>query len=266
MKNYFNRIIFQKIKIKERILWTAILLCLLFVALTTGTVIHTSGNTTQNRKLPIYSVETKEKVVALTFNCAWNIDDLDCILDILQKNDIIASFFMTGEWVDKYPQAVKKIQKAGHDIASHGDAHKHMNSLSKEECREEIYKIHKKVFELTGIEMKLFRPPYGEYNDTVISVAEDMDYYPIQWSVDSLDWKNYGSDQMIQQVVEHKDLQNGAIILMHNGTKYTAEALQGIIDGLRNQGYGFVSVSELIYQQDYRIDHNGRQHFQGETK
>ena len=172
-----------------------------------------------------------------------------------------SSFFMTGEWVEQYPEAVKKIQKAGHDLASHGDKHRHMNSLSAEECKKEIYEIHKKVFELTGVEMELFRPPYGEYNDTVIQTALEMAYYPIQWSVDSLDWKNYGVEEMTRQVVENKHLDNGAIILMHNGTLYTAQALQGIIDGLENKGYQFVPVSELLLRDGYVINHEiGRAH------
>ena len=107
--------------------------------------------------------------------------------------------------------------------------------------------------------MELFRPPYGEYNDTVIQTALEMDYYPIQWSVDSLDWKNYGVEEMTRQVVENKHLDNGAIILMHNGTLYTAQALQGIIDGLENKGYQFIPVSELILRDGYVINHEGKQ-------
>ena len=269
MENFFRKIISQKIIFK--IFWGALLALSLGTALMAGQAAN-SGNhlkgaysqkgmysQMETKKLPIYSVNTEDKLVALTFNCAWNIDDLDSILSTLKKNEIRASFFMTGEWVENYPDAVKKIAKAGHDLASHGDGHKHMNSLSKEECMQEIYGVHKKVFELTGVEMDLFRPPYGEYNDTVIMAAQESGYYPIQWSVDSLDLKNYGVKEMTERVVEHKALENGAIVLMHNGTDYTAKALQGIIDGLKNKGYQFVSVSELIIREGYEIDHAGRQ-------
>lgn len=257
MKNYLRGIIFQKIA--YNIFWGLLLLLLLCASLAAGTVANTTRIQKEEKKLPVYSVDTKDRLAALTFNCAWNIDDLDSILGILRKNDIRASFFMTGEWVEQYPEAVKKIQKAGHDLASHGDKHRHMNSLSTEECKKEIYEIHKKVFELTGVEMELFRPPYGEYNDTVIQTALEMAYYPIQWSVDSLDWKNYGVEEMTRQVVENKHLDNGAIILMHNGTLYTAQALQGIIDGLENKGYQFVPVSELLLRDGYVINHEGKQ-------
>jgi len=257
MENFFRKIISQKIIFK--IFWGALLVLSLCTALMAGQAANSGYVQKEMKKLPIYSVDTEDKLVALTFNCAWNIDDLDSILDTLKKNGIKASFFMTGEWVENYPDAVKKIAQAGHDLASHGDAHKHMNSLSKEECVQEIYGVHKKVFELTGVEMELFRPPYGEYNDTVILAAEQCGYYPIQWSVDSLDWKNYGVKEMTERVVGHKTLENGAIVLMHNGTEYTAKALQGIIDGLKNKGYQFVPVSELIIREGYEIDHAGRQ-------
>lgn len=239
--------------------WMGLLLFGLCSSLTAGAVVNAVQEKTEEKKIPVYSVETEEKQVALTFDCAWNVEDLDSILATLEKNQVKAAFFVTGEWAEQYPQAVKTIVKAGHDIGNHGDGHKHMNALSLEECRQEIFALHKKVFELTGVEMTLFRPPYGEYNNTVITAAEETGYYSIQWDVDSLDWKNYGKDQMINQVLENQNLQNGSIILLHNGTMYTAQALQGIIDGLTNQGYRCVPVSELIYKQNYEIDHTGRQ-------
>lgn len=241
------------------LIFGAILVLAVVLALTAGKVSNTNMVKTAEKELPIYSVETKDKQVALTFNCAWNIDDLDDILNTLKKNEIKASFFMTGEWVDKYPEAVKTIYDAGHDLASHGNGHRHMNSLSKEECLAEIFEVHKKVYAITGEEMELFRPPYGEYNDTVIAATLESDYYPVQWSVDSLDWKNYGVEEMTKRILECNKLANGAIILMHNGTMYTALALQGIIDGLENKGYDFVPVSQLILRENYEIDVNGQQ-------
>lgn len=238
----------------------------LLTSLFAGQTVNAGNVQRESRKLPVYYVETEDKLVALTFNCAWNIDDLDEILNILEKNKIKASFFMTGEWVEQYPEAVKKIAAKGHDLASHGDRHRHMNELDASGCREEINGVHKKVFELTGVEMDLFRPPYGEYNDLVVDTILQCDYYPIQWQVDSLDWKNYGVDDMINRVVNNKNLTNGAIILMHNGTLYTAQALQDIIDGLKNKGYGFIPVSELILREDYVIDNNGMQKKNGEAQ
>lgn len=215
--------------------------------------------TTNGKKLPIYCVEREDKVVALTFDAAWGDEDLDDILKILSDRDIKVTFFVTGDWVDKYPEAIKKIAEAGHDLGNHGDNHKHMSQLSKEESIKEIEGAHKKVKELTDIEMNLFRPPYGDYNNTVLEAAESSNYYSIQWDVDSLDWKNYGVDSIIDTVVNHKKLGNGTIILMHNGTKYTKDALEDVVDGVIAKGYKFIPVSEIIHSEEYELNHEGRQ-------
>ena len=217
------------------------------------------SNTVNGKELPIYSVETGEKKVALSFDAAWGNEDTDMILSTLAKYNIHATFFMTGGWVENYPDDVKKIQAAGHDLANHSENHKNMSQLSDSECQDELTKAHNKVKELTGVEMNLFRPPYGDYDNHVITNATDCGYYTIQWSVDSLDWKDYGVDSIIKTVCEHKNLQNGAIILMHNGAKYTAEALPKVIEGLIAQGYSIVPVSELIYTENYHLDVTGRQ-------
>ena len=161
--------------------------------------------------------------------------------------------------MEKYPEDVKAIKEAGHDLGNHSENHKNMSQLSKEEQKEEIMKVHERVKELTGVEMQLFRPPYGDYDDEVVRTAQECGYYPIQWSVDSLDWKDYGVQSIIDTVSNHKDLKNGAIILCHNGAKYTAQALEQLLTGLEEQGYQIVPVSELIYKEDYHMDVTGRQ-------
>ena len=108
--------------------------------------------------------------------------------------------------------------------------------------------------------MSLFRPPYGSYNNELIEIASDCGFYTIQWDVDSLDWKDYGVDSIINTVCNHKHLGNGSIILCHNGSKYTAQALDTLITNLKAQGYEFVKLSELIYTDNYYMDHEGRQH------
>ena len=211
-------------------------------------------------ELPIYCVDTEEKVISLTFDAAWNVDDLDGILEILDKYDIKATFFVTGEWVSKYPEAVKKLYEAGHDIGNHGDNHKHMSTLSKEENISEMQGCHDKVKALTGCDMKLFRAPYGDYDGDLIIQARGVGYETIQWDVDSLDWKDYGIDSIVQTVTEHEHLGNGSIILLHNGTTYTKDALEPMIQKLLEQGYTFKPVSKLILTENYRIDHEGRQY------
>lgn len=113
-----------------------------------------------NKELPIYCVDTPEKKVALSFDAAWGNEDTQKILDILKKNDVHVTFFMTGGWVASYPDDVKAIAKAGHELGNHSENHKKMSTLSAEECREEIMSVHEKVKELTGTDMQVFRPHY----------------------------------------------------------------------------------------------------------
>ena len=217
------------------------------------------SNTVNGKELPIYSVETDEKKVALSFDAAWGNEDTQQILDILKEHNIHVTFFMTGGWVGNFPEDVKKIKEAGHDLGNHSENHKNMSQLPDSECQQELLKVHEKVKEITGVEMDLFRPPYGDYDNEVIKNATSCGYYTIQWDVDSLDWKDYGVDNIIKTVTEHKNLKNGSIILMHNGAKYTAEALPKVIEGLKAKGYEIVPISELIYKEGYTIDHAGMQ-------
>ena len=226
--------------------------------LTAGSNIRVS-NSVNGRELPIYCVETKEPKIALTFDAAWGNEDTQKILEILKKHDVHVTFFMTGGWVENYPDDVKAILAAGHDLGNHSENHKNMSQLSDAEKKEELMKVHDKVRTLTGYEMFLFRPPYGDYDNAVVNVAKDCGYYTIQWDVDSLDWKDYGVDAIIKTVTEHKHLGNGSIILCHNGAKYTAQALDTLITKLKEKGYTFVPVSELIYRDGYHMNVEGRQ-------
>lgn len=219
----------------------------------------TVSSSVNGRELPIYCVETDEKKIALSFDAAWGNEDTAKILEILAKQDVKVTFFMTGGWVESYPDDVKAILAAGHDLGNHSENHKNMSQLSNDEKKEELMKVHEKVRELTGYEMFLFRPPYGDYDNAVINTAKDCGYYTIQWDVDSLDWKDYGVDSIIKTVTEHKHLGNGSIILCHNGAKYTAQALDMLIAKLKNEGYTFVPISELIYKDKYHMNHEGRQ-------
>lgn len=217
-----------------------------------------SGNI-NGKEMPICSVEMKEKKVALTFDAAWGNEDTARILKILKEHEVQATFFMTGDWVEKYPEDVLAIKAAGHDLANHSETHRSMMGLKKEEQRQEIQTVHEKVLDLTEVEMRLFRVPYGSYDDNVIRNIEACGYYPIQWSVDSLDWKDYGAENIIETVLGSKELKNGAIILLHNGTKYTAEALDGLLSELEKREYQMVPVSKLIYKKGYYLDVTGRQ-------
>ena len=246
-------------KIKRKLKMWALVGVIMIGACTGVSKVATVSNTVNGRELPIYSVETDEKKVALSFDAAWGNEDTQQILDILEKQNVHVIFFMTGQWVEKFPEDVKKIYEAGHDLGNHSATHPNMSQLSSEQCQEELQKVHAKVKELTGVDMNLFRPPYGDYDNEVIQNATACGYYTIQWDCDSLDWKDYGVDNIIKTVCEHKNLRNGSIILMHNGAKYTAEALPKVIEKLQGMGYEIVPVSELIYREDYHLDTTGRQ-------
>ena len=221
-------------------------------------IINVSSNAAK-KELPIYCVGTDKKEVALSFDAAWGNEDTATILEILKKYDVKVTFFMTGGWVESFPEDVKAIATEGHDLGNHSQNHKEMSKLSASECKNEIMEVHNKVKELTGVSMNLFRPPYGDYNDTVIKAAKESGYYTIQWDVDSLDWKDYGVDSIIKTVCEHKHLGNGSIILCHNGAKFTASALEELIKGIQAKGYKIVPVSQLIIKDNYSIDNEGRQ-------
>ena len=146
-----------------------------------------SAITENTRKLPIYCVDTDEKKVAISFDAAWGADDTDELLRILRENDVKTTFFMCGYWVDDYPEEVMKIASEGHDLGNHSATHPHMSAISTEQIKDELKKTHDKVYDLTSIEMELFRPPFGEYTNNVIETAEEMGYFTIQWDVDSID-------------------------------------------------------------------------------
>ena len=223
-----------------------------------GSLIPTSG-TAAKKELPIYCVQTEEAKIALTFDAAWGNQDTQKIMEILKKHDIKVTFFMTGGWVDSYPDDVKMIYEEGHDLGNHSQNHKNMSQLSDSEKETELMSVHDKVKALTGYDMFLFRPPYGDYDNAVVSTAKKCGYYTIQWDVDSLDWKDYGVESILKTVTQNGHLGNGSIILCHNGAKYTAEALDTMITTLKDAGFTFVPLSELIYRENYHMDNEGRQ-------
>ncbi len=216
--------------------------------------IATSATT---KELPIYNVVTNDNKIALTMNCAWNADDIDNILKTLEDNNIKITFFVVGDWVNKYPEATKKISDAGHEIANHSNTHPHVNNLSYEDNMEEIKACSEKIEKITGKKTTLYRAPYGEYNNTVIKAAKGQKHLAVQWNLDTLDYTGITGDEMWKRI-ENK-LTNGSIILTHNGTKHTADSLEMLIKNITNKGFKIVKVSELLYKENYIIDNNGAQ-------
>jgi len=207
--------------------------------------------------LPIYSVETDEKAVSITFDVAWGCEDINEILLSLDKAGCKSTFFITGEFADKYPDAVKKIHDLGHEVANHGNNHEHFNSLDINKMKKSITECDKKIAKITGTQNNLFRAPYGEYNKPLVKLCKDIDRYIIQWSIDSLDYKNISYSSLQSRVIPK--LNNGAIILFHAGTKNTAKYLPDILKEISEKGYKFKTVGNLIYKNSFTIDFSGRQ-------
>lgn len=248
-------LVFSKEKIQTYVVSVLTVVLLIFIAnIDKNDVIQTSA---LERNLPIYNVQTEEKKIAFTMNCAWNADDIDSILKTLRNNNVKITFFIVGEWADKYPEAVKKIAEEGHEIGSHSNTHPHVNKLSSEKNLEEIKLSVNKIEKITNQKVTLYRAPYGEYNDIVIETAKNNGYFPIQWNIDTLDYEGLNCEQMWNRI--KSKLSNGAIILSHNGTEHTAESLDTLINNIKNQGYNFVKISDLIYKDNYIINSNGTQ-------
>ncbi|MCD7946769.1 MAG: polysaccharide deacetylase family protein [Oscillospiraceae bacterium] len=215
------------------------------------------GVSATERQLPIYCVQRDEKVLSISFDAAWGNEDTQTLIDILGKYKIKATFFVVGSWVEKYPESVKALHDAGHEIMNHSNTHAHMTQLSKDEIIADINACNEKIEAVTGVCPTLIRPPYGEYDDNVISAIRSIGMEPIQWDVDSLDWKELASPEITQRVTSQ--VQSGSIVLFHNAALHTPEALPGIIEALIQDGYTFVPISQLILEQPYTIDHTGKQ-------
>ena len=179
----------------------------------------------------------------------------------MDRYDITATFFVVGSWVDKYPESVKALSDAGHEVMNHSNSHAHMSQLSTQEIVADLNACNDKIEAVTGVRPTLVRPPYGEYDDHVINAVRSMGMEPIQWDVDSLDWKDLSAPEITQRVVNK--VQPGSIVLFHNAALHTPEALPGIIEALLQEGYTFVPISQIILPgecgTDYTIDHTGRQ-------
>lgn len=210
------------------------------------------------RDLPIYDVATEEKVISLSFDAAWGNEDTQILIDILAEYDIKVTFFVVGEWVDKYPESVKALYDAGHEIQNHSDTHPHMTTLDYNQMVAEMNDCSDKIEAITGVRPTLFRPPYGDYDDKLVATLREQGYYCIQWNIDSLDWKDPAPSEIVSRVL--KNAQNGSIVLFHNAATHTPSALPDVIKGLIDEGYSFKKISDLIYTENYEIDHKGTQY------
>lgn len=209
-----------------------------------------------NREIPIYSVVREDNKVALTFDSAWNDDDIDEIIDILDSYGAKATFFVTGKWAEDYSSSLNRLYRSGFEIGIHSYNHTDYTTLSRGEILDDIDKCDKALLKVTGRTTDLVRAPSGAYDDNVVRTIEDSGRYCIQWSVDGIDYIETTPQEITERVTA--ELEAGDIILLHNGTEFTKEALPMILESAKDT-YEFVTVSDLIYKDDYRIDYAGKQ-------
>ena len=213
------------------------------------------GGTT--RDLPVYNVETQENEVALTFDAAWGADKTQSIIDLLKEYDADATFFLVGFWVEEYPEMISKIKESGFEIGSHSNTHANLANVSKTKVIEELDTSKTLIENAIEKPVNLFRAPFGAYNNTVIEEARNLGMTTIQWDVDSLDWKGLSASKMAMRVINK--VKPGSIILFHNNADCIVEGLRLVLDTLKNKGYKFVSVGNLLIKDDYYIDSQGKQ-------
>lgn len=219
---------------------------------------HSVSAAAEPKKTPIYCVKTEEKKVAISFDACWGADKTLEILSMLEQFDVVANYFCVSSWAEKYADKLKTLSNSGRvEVGTHSKTHSHMNSLNSQQIKEELTSSCNIIKSITGKEVKLFRAPYGEYNNLLINTAQELGLQTIQWDVDSLDWKDLSAHDIASRILSKA--QNGSIILMHNDGKNTVQALPLIFAGLKNKGYSFVFISDLIYKDNYTIDNTGKQ-------
>ena len=227
---------------------------LIFWAVNTPAVVGVSAS---KRELPVYCVQQDEKIVALSFDAAWGNEDTQTLIDILEQYGVNTTFFVVGDWADRYPESVQALAEAGNEVMNHSSSHAHFSTLSTNEINADISACNDKIEAITGARPTLFRCPYGEYDDHVIKAVNALGMTAVQWDVDSLDWKGISADQITRRVLDR--VQPGSIVLFHNAAEHTPEALPKILESLLSDGYRVVPVSQLLLDGDCFIDSTGRQ-------
>ncbi|NLO84423.1 MAG: polysaccharide deacetylase family protein [Clostridiales bacterium] len=250
----------RKPKARQVAIQTGLLLCLAAIstAYTIGLNDPATAVVASKRELPVYNVERDDKVLSISFDASWGADKTIPILDILDEHDVKTTFYLVGNWVDKYPDMVTEMFNRGHEIGNHSDTHAHMNKLDEQGIKDELRIMSDKVEKLTGVRPTLFRAPYGEYNDRVVSVARAEGYEVVQWNVDSLDWKDRGTADIIKRCTSN--VQNGDIVLFHNDSNDIVNALPTIIKHYQGLGFTIIPTGEILLEGETTIDVQGKQH------
>lgn len=233
----------------------AIVAVLIIVFAITGSVTASA----QAEKMPVCSVGRGDNKIALTFNCAWDASDIDALLDTLGKNDAKATFFVTGEFCGTHPDAVRKMSDGGHSVQSCTDKNIHIKGMNINDLIADAKAASQKIKALTGKEPKLYRAPFGDFDDKTLTTLEGMGLVPVQWSVDSKDLDDPDAVSIKKRVLENTG--SGSILLFHNESTVNGDTLAQIITGLKQKGFETVRAEELLFSDNYVIDENGVQQY-----
>ncbi len=240
---------------KKQIFWVIMGLVWLAVIVTVVVLTATKAVNAAPRRVPVYCVDTDEKKIALTFNAAWGDETTDTVLEILDRYGVKATFFFVGAFAEQYPESVRRIANAGHEIGNHSMRHKNPTKQAYAEILSDISACSELLASLTGVSPRLYRAPAGAYDNKTIEAAERLGMTAVQWSADSIDWKNPSPEAIVQRIM--KKAAPGGIVLLHLGKENTVKALPDVIESLENEGYVFVTVSELLPEGETSVDKNG---------
>ena len=228
----------KKIQLITNSIIVAILITLVVVAVPFSTQVKTSTNPNV-----IYNGDTSQNKVCFMINVYWGTEYIEDMLDVFDLYNVKTTFFVGGSWVAKNVEMAQEIYKRGHEIGNHGYNHKDHDKIAYQQNYDEIHKTHLLVSANLGIEMNLFAPPSGAFNDTTVEVATSLNYRTIMWTHDTIDWRDKDTDIIIKRAT--KNLSNGDLILMHP-TKNTLEALSSILAYAENNGFEPTNVSQVI--------------------
>lgn len=246
----------EKIKTYLISVGTVFLLLITSIALRNNVLNSTVETSNSIIKMPICKIKMEEKKLALSINCTQNMDNISNILDTLSKMRVTASFFVTGDVIDKYPEEVKKIISNNNEVGNMCNHYTSLKAKSKNEIRNEIVECSRKIENLTGKTTNLLRIPYGEYNNSILEVAESEKMNTIAWNIDPLDYNDLTTEEMWEIIEEN--LIPGSIILLHN--EYIGESLETLIHNIQEKGYTITNVSNIIYKDNYQINDKGEQY------
>ena len=225
-----------------------------------GVPVFAQGKDCKN-KIPIFSVVTEEKKIALTFDLNWaDPEGVYDILNVLDKYNVKSTFFVIGKWVE-YPDGndvkLREVDRRGHEIANHSYEHPNFLQINRKQIAKEIVMAEKIIYDVTGKNSKYFRFPSGAYTSEGVELINSMGLTSVQWSKDSLDWKNKGLEFEHNNVM--RDIKSGDIVLFHNNGKFTATNLDKIIPLLQSKGYKLVTIDEMLHKKEFFVDENGKQ-------